>query len=368
MTDDLIKRLIDELRACGGFVDGTLISVYYIADALESQAKLIEGLRMELTVAGEISRDAHVRAENAEERVAELEGRAGDHDLLHDMGQQAFIFHAVEMRERYDSLVARVTEEMARLRAIEASSGKRVAELEGEEKRLNDLLACFIPGHQTDAINKQIADATIALRVRAEKAEAHLGNLLAMLHRDGGHYQCEHGTDNAVGEATLVWSELILRAEKAEADLALVRSALDEVDRKLSAQNHGTSSPVRMIIAASLEEPSARVWNGETKTWVDHLDVDGMRSSGPVLQSRSDVNWAVIDEYLAAEQPSQEKSCKTCRFTPSICGYSTYVYGCGWQPKSDVCPTCEGNVNISMGNGMYPDCTDCEGTGKKEPK
>jgi hypothetical protein len=36
--------------------------------------------------------------------------------------------------------------------------------------------------------------------------------------------------------------------------------------------------------------------------------------------------------------------------------------------KSDVCPTCDGNGDISMGNGMYPDCHDCGGTGKKETK
>jgi hypothetical protein len=40
--------------------------------------------------------------------------------------------------------------------------------------------------------------------------------------------------------------------------------------------------------------------------------------------------------------------------------------GTGKQPKSDMCPSCEGNGTISMGNGMYLDCYDCGGTGRKK--
>lgn len=37
-----------------------------------------------------------------------------------------------------------------------------------------------------------------------------------------------------------------------------------------------------------------------------------------------------------------------------------------WQPKPPVCPTCGDYGFISAGNGTYPDCPDCNGTGKKE--
>jgi hypothetical protein len=77
-----------------------------------------------------------------------------------------------------------------------------------------------------------IGYAVDALEVQAERiaeledAEVHLGNLLARIHRDGGHYQAQHGTFKAVGEAEIAWYELMARAEKAEADLAAARKAL----------------------------------------------------------------------------------------------------------------------------------------------
>jgi len=34
-----------------------------------------------------------------------------------------------------------------------------------------------------------------------DKLREHLGNLLAVLHGDGGHYEAEHGTDKSVADA-----------------------------------------------------------------------------------------------------------------------------------------------------------------------
>jgi uncharacterized protein YodC (DUF2158 family) len=45
--------------------------------------------------------------------------------------------------------------------------------------------------------------------------ESMLLNLLAVIHRDGGHYQAEHGTRKAVEDACKEWQRLILLVEKA---------------------------------------------------------------------------------------------------------------------------------------------------------
>jgi uncharacterized protein YodC (DUF2158 family) len=45
--------------------------------------------------------------------------------------------------------------------------------------------------------------------------ESMLLNLLAIIHRDGGHYQAEHGTRKAVEDACKEWQRLILLVEKA---------------------------------------------------------------------------------------------------------------------------------------------------------
>jgi hypothetical protein len=65
-------------------------------------------------------------------------------------------------------------------------------------------------------------------KVRAEKAEADLGNLLAIMLGDGGHYQQECGTDSALKEATELWYAYISLADNLKADLAAARKALEQ--------------------------------------------------------------------------------------------------------------------------------------------
>ncbi len=64
---------------------------------------------------------------------------------------------------------------------------------------------------------------------RAKKAEAerdealaHLKNLLAIIHRDGGHYAEQHGLKKSAQSAHLVWVDLITKAEQADEALAQV--------------------------------------------------------------------------------------------------------------------------------------------------
>jgi hypothetical protein len=66
-------------------------------------------------------------------------------------------------------------------------------------------------------------------KVRAEKAEADLGNLLAIILGDGGHYQQECGTDSALKEATELWCAYVSLTDNLKADLAAAREALEEI-------------------------------------------------------------------------------------------------------------------------------------------
>lgn len=52
---------------------------------------------------------------------------------------------------------------------------------------------------------EDIVDAALS----ASPAPDHLGNLLARIHRDGGQYQAEHGTEKAVAEADRIVSEMM---------------------------------------------------------------------------------------------------------------------------------------------------------------
>lgn len=54
-----------------------------------------------------------------------------------------------------------------------------------------------------------------ALRERDE-ARRHLGNLLARIHRDGGHYEAKHGTEKAVKDADYIVAQLYTDADTAK--------------------------------------------------------------------------------------------------------------------------------------------------------
>lgn len=67
---------------------------------------------------------------------------------------------------------------------------------------------------------------------RAEKAEAkrdeterHLGEILANIHSDGGHYQSDHGTAKAVADAHEKITQMRVEIDKAEAALQRVVDA-----------------------------------------------------------------------------------------------------------------------------------------------
>lgn len=67
---------------------------------------------------------------------------------------------------------------------------------------------------------RTLLERNAALERERDTARRHTGNLLARIHRDGGHYEGEHGTSKAVEDADLIISEMLVRAEAAEARLA----------------------------------------------------------------------------------------------------------------------------------------------------
>lgn len=71
------------------------------------------------------------------------------------------------------------------------------------------------------------ADAILATGLVSAKHDRLLGDLLAVIHRDGGHYQSDHGTEKAVADAHSKWADLISRAE--HLDEAAIRA--DERER-----------------------------------------------------------------------------------------------------------------------------------------
>lgn len=69
-----------------------------------------------------------------------------------------------------------------------------------------------VAAYQKEALAK--ADAILATGLVPGEASRHLSNLLAIIHRDGGHHQAKHGTEKAIADAHLKWADLISRAEQ----------------------------------------------------------------------------------------------------------------------------------------------------------
>lgn len=86
------------------------------------------------------------------------------------------------------------------------------AEREAMHKRAREVHDKGFPDQVPRTRYEYMADFALAetatLRQRLTEAEQHLGNLLARIHGDGGHYQHKHGTDKAVADADLLISNL----------------------------------------------------------------------------------------------------------------------------------------------------------------
>lgn len=64
---------------------------------------------------------------------------------------------------------------------------------------------------------RTLLERSAALKRERDTARRHTSNLLARIHRDGGHYEGEHGTSKAVEDADFIISEMLVCAEAAEA-------------------------------------------------------------------------------------------------------------------------------------------------------
>lgn len=77
------------------------------------------------------------------------------------------------------------------------------------EEREAAFLQWLTDGNSTGGCNPSMRKAWYAaLKWQAGRRTAHLSNLLARIHRDGGHYEAEHGTEKAVAEAEKRIAEL----------------------------------------------------------------------------------------------------------------------------------------------------------------
>ena len=81
--------------------------------------------------------------------------------------------------------------------------------------------------------NDELADLAPKMADAYEAQARMLGGLLAVIHRDGGHYQAEHGTEKAVADAMRVRHELVQQVESQARELAEVKAERDALKAKV---------------------------------------------------------------------------------------------------------------------------------------
>lgn len=103
---------------------------------------------------------------------------------------------------------------------------------------------------RVDQLESQVRDLT-GERERERQA---LGNLLAVIHRDGGHYQAEHGSKKAAEDAeTLVcWlRDNVERLESQVRELTMLRKGLREFGQHLPTCKVPRQARIKYVIQAT---------------------------------------------------------------------------------------------------------------------
>ena len=75
-----------------------------------------------------------------------------------------------------------------------------------------------IPQHDCPTMTGGNTCCWICRCAAAESRVAYLGNLLAVIHGDGGHYEEEHGTQKAAKDAEAKWYQLAAIREQIEGE------------------------------------------------------------------------------------------------------------------------------------------------------
>ena len=81
---------------------------------------------------------------------------------------------------------------------------------------------------QAATVNAALIHADL-VRERDE-ARRDLGEILAVIHRDGGHYTGEHGISKSVADAHATWAAVVREREEAQAELAFLRKEYGEAE------------------------------------------------------------------------------------------------------------------------------------------
>ena len=171
---------------------------------------------------------------------------------------------------------------------------------------------------------------------RAEKAKAHI----AELEGERDDYRCR-------------WEAVSDRCNAALFDLKYARKLAESLTRRAEkAERHAQTiaeAAAKMEADLAAARKALRYAMDDAPGWYDLAQAAARGEHHDPVKSCETCRWEKVD--------GETEPCSACVNNPGT--------DFRWQPKSDVCPTCEGRDWI---NSRLGDCPDCGGTGKKETK
>lgn len=202
------------------------------------------------------------------------------------------------------------------------------------------------------------------IRERAEKAEHERDDLLARIHRDGGHYAVEHGVDQALADADKIVADLFgerdeLRAENERLRKQYVRPGVIGDCYGLPCKSADPGSEIlcpacatRVIAELRAElghalasEKQLRGFLNEQITRANKFEAGNIRLRGAIRTFSAHYHTSQL--HHLRDLVTRARGTKRCQ----ICGAS-HVKN---QPHDEDCPV--GKID---GGGGCGDCGDCE--------
>ena len=89
-----------------------------------------------------------------------------------------------------------------------------------------EALVWYEPDDEDDLV-----EAVRAMARERDEARRDLGEILAVIHRDGGHYTGEHGLSQSVADAHATWAVVVRERDTARAEVERLRAALAQAQR-----------------------------------------------------------------------------------------------------------------------------------------
>ena len=172
-------------------------------------------------------------ARERDEALAQVARREREHEALLETAQKALAHVEAER----DDLRHRLAGESAHIKSLEGLLVEATTKADAYERDWYEAKSEF--GTAAAKLRDQVrtleaaltTETRVALDYQKQRDEARrdLGEILAVIHRDGGHYTGERGISKSVADAHATWAVMVRERDEARAEVEVLRRERDDL-------------------------------------------------------------------------------------------------------------------------------------------